>query len=75
MGDPYPADEGETDEVAQVAGPFYFSGTIISDSRTYGTIGAILGILTWLVAIGAVIIIGAVAGVVWAGRPRNGSHA
>ena len=52
---------------------FYFSGTIISDSRTYGTIGAILGILTWLVAIGAVIIIGAVAGVVWAGRPRDGS--
>jgi len=50
---------------------FYFSGTIISDSKTYGTIGAVLGILTWLVAIGAVIIIGAVAGVVWAGRPRN----
>ena len=47
---------------------FYFSGTIISDSKTYGAIGAILGILTWLVAIGAVIIIGAVAGVVWADR-------
>jgi len=47
---------------------FYFSETIISDSKTYGTIGAILGILTWLVAIGAVIILGAVAGVVWADR-------
>ena len=47
---------------------FYFSSTITSDSRTYGTIGAILGILTWFVAIGAVIILGAVAGVVWQDR-------
>src|SRR5215468_3268945 len=44
---------------------FYFSSTIISDSRTYGTIGAVFGILTWLIAVGAVIIIGAVAGVIW----------
>jgi membrane protein len=41
---------------------FYFSETIISDSRTYGTIGAILGIMTWFIAIGAVIILGAVVG-------------
>lgn len=47
---------------------FYFSGTIITDSRTYGTIGAIFGIMTWLIAIGAVIILGAVAGLVWAER-------
>jgi membrane protein len=47
---------------------FYFSGTIISDSKTYGTIGAILGIMTWLVAIAAVIVLGAVAGAVWTGR-------
>ena len=47
---------------------FYFSATIISDSRTYGTIGAVFGILTWLIAIGAVIILGAVAGAVWEGR-------
>jgi membrane protein len=47
---------------------FYFSSTIISDSRTYGTIGAVFGILTWLIAIGAVIILGAVAGVVWDSR-------
>jgi membrane protein len=44
---------------------FYFSSTIISDSKTYGTIGAVLGIVTWLIAVGSVIIIGAVAGVVW----------
>ncbi len=49
---------------------FYFSSTIISDSKTYGTIGAVFGIMTWFVAIGAVIILGAVAGVVWENR-RN----
>jgi membrane protein len=43
---------------------FYFSSTIISDSRTYGTIGAVFGILTWFIAIGAVLILGAVAGAV-----------
>jgi len=47
---------------------FYFSETIISDSKTYGTIGAIFGIMTWFIAIGAVIILGAVAGVVWEDR-------
>ena len=30
---------------------FYFSGTIISDSKTYGTIGAIFGIMTWFTLI------------------------
>jgi membrane protein len=49
---------------------FYFSKTIISDSKTYGTIGAIFGIMTWFIAIGAVIILGVVAGTVWADR-RN----
>jgi membrane protein len=53
----------------------YFSSTIISDSRTYGTIGAVFGILTWLIAIGAVIIIGVVAGVVWDSRSsRSRTH-
>ena len=49
---------------------FYFSETIVSDSKTYGTIGAIFGIMTWFVAIGAVVILGAVADVVWEDR-RN----
>jgi membrane protein len=49
---------------------FYFSDTIISDSKTYGTIGAIFGIMTWFIAIGAVIILGAVAGAAWEDR-RN----
>jgi membrane protein len=47
---------------------FYFSETIISDSKTYGTIGAIFGIMTWFIAIGAVIILGAVATAVWEDR-------
>ncbi|MBO0769758.1 MAG: YihY/virulence factor BrkB family protein [Solirubrobacterales bacterium] len=51
---------------------FYFSATIVSDSKTYGTIGAIFGIMTWFIAIGAVIILGAVAGAVWnERRPRK----
>ena len=44
---------------------FYFSATIISDSKTYGTIGAVFGIMTWLIAIGAVLISVAVTGVAW----------
>jgi len=47
---------------------FYFSDTIISDSKTYGTVGAIFGIMTWFIAIGAVVILGAVAGAVWEDR-------
>jgi membrane protein len=47
---------------------FYFSGTVTSDSQTYGTIGAIFSIMTWFIAIGAVIILGAVAGAVWDDR-------
>ena len=50
---------------------FYFSGTIISDSKTYGTIGAIFSIMTWFIAIGAVIILGAVAGAVWEDRRKQ----
>jgi membrane protein len=48
----------------------YFSSTIISDDRIYGPIGAVFDIVTWLVCIGAVIILGAVAGVVWQERPQ-----
>jgi len=51
---------------------FYFSSTIIHDSETYGSIGAIFGILTWFVAIGAVLVLGAVAGAAW--RDRNASR-
>ena len=43
---------------------FYFSSTVVSDSRLYGTIGVVFTLVTWFIAIGAVITLGAVAGVV-----------
>jgi len=46
----------------------YFSSTIISDDKTYGSIGAVFSLMTWLIAIGAVVILGAVAGPVWQDR-------
>jgi membrane protein len=51
----------------------YFSATIVSDSRTYGAIGAVFSIVTWLIGIGAVIILGAVAGKVWGSRKAETS--
>jgi membrane protein len=52
----------------------YFSSTIISDSRLYGTIGVVFSLLTWFIAIGAVIVLGAVGGATWdqrKGRSRR----
>jgi membrane protein len=43
----------------------YFSDSIVSDDRTYGPIGAIFSIMTWLIAIGAVLLMGAVTGPAW----------
>jgi membrane protein len=43
----------------------YFSPMVISDSRTYGTIGVVFSLLTWFFLIGAVIVLGAVAGAAW----------
>jgi membrane protein len=51
-----------------VGSELYFSTTIIVDSRTFGAIGAVLALLTWLIGIGLVIILGALAGVVWIDR-------
>ena len=53
----------------------YFSAAIISDSRLYGTIGVVFTLLTWFIAIGAVIMLGAVAGTTWDQRKdRSGNH-
>jgi membrane protein len=53
----------------------YFSSTVIADDRTYGAIGAVFSLMTWLTAVGAVIILGAVAGGVWHERsPRRGGE-
>jgi membrane protein len=49
---------------------FYFSSTIISDNRLYGTIGVVFDLMTWFIAVGAVMMLGAVVGAVWENR-RN----
>lgn len=43
----------------------YFSPAIISDSRLYGTIGVVFSLMIWFIAIGAMIVLGAVAGATW----------
>jgi len=43
----------------------YFSSAIISDSRLYGTIGVVFTLPIWFIAIGAVIVLGAVGGATW----------
>jgi membrane protein len=50
---------------------FYFSGSIVSDDQLYGPIGIVFDIVTWFIAVGAVITLGAVAGVVWETRRRR----
>lgn len=47
---------------------FYFSASIVSDDKTYGAIGAVFSLMTWLIGIGAVIMLGAVGGAVWQDR-------
>ena len=46
----------------------YFPGTIVSDSKLYGPIGVIFSLVTWFIAIGAVIALGAVVGASWHAR-------
>jgi membrane protein len=50
----------------------YFSSTIVSDSKTYGTIGVTFTLVTWFIAIGAVITLGAAVGAVWQRRRSRG---
>jgi len=42
-----------------------FSAMVISDEHTYGPIGTIFALLSYLIAIGVVVILGAVAGRAW----------
>ncbi len=61
--------------VLGILSELYFSASIITDTRTFGAIGAVFTILTWLIAIGVVIIVGAAAGAVWRDRPgRSGAR-
>jgi membrane protein len=50
---------------------FYFSSTIVSDSKTYGSIGVTFTLVTWFIAMGAVLTLGAVVGAVWAKRRQR----
>jgi membrane protein len=45
-----------------------FSAMVISDEKKYGPIGIIFALLSYLIAIGVVVILGAVVGVVWQER-------
>jgi membrane protein len=47
---------------------FYFSSTIISDNKLYGTVGVVFDLVTWFIAVGAVLMLGAVVGAVWEDR-------
>lgn len=54
----------------------YFSSAIISEHRLYGTIGVIFVLLTWFIAIGAVLLLGAAVGAVIQARlERTGETA
>jgi membrane protein len=43
----------------------YFSSAIASDSKLYGTIGVVFSLMTWFIAMGAVIVLGGVVGAMW----------
>jgi membrane protein len=46
----------------------YFSSTLVSDSHLYGAIGVVFTLITWFIAMGAVITLGAVVGHTWVTR-------
>jgi membrane protein len=45
-----------------------FSGMVISNDQRYGAIGAVFVFMSLFIAIGAVIILGAVSGLMWQER-------
>ena len=53
----------------------YFSSTITSDSRLYGQVGVVFSLLTWFIAIAAVMVLGALAGDVWQRRRHRADAA
>jgi uncharacterized BrkB/YihY/UPF0761 family membrane protein len=53
----------------------YFSSAVVSDSRLYGTIGVVFSFMVWFIAIGAVIVLGTVAGATWNVRKRRSQAA
>jgi uncharacterized BrkB/YihY/UPF0761 family membrane protein len=55
----------------EVVCSFTFSSTVISGDQKYGPIGVVFALMSWLIAIGVVIILGAVAGLVWRERGQS----
>jgi len=53
----------------------FFSAMVISDDTRYGPIGIIFALLSYLIAIGVVVILGAVAGLVWQERSSGKDQA
>lgn len=51
----------------------YFPSTLISDNRLYGAIGVVFDLVTWFVAMGAVITLGALVGQTYVVR-RESAH-
>jgi len=45
-----------------------FSGMVISNDQKYGPVGVVFALMSFFIAIGVVIILGAVAGIVWQDR-------
>jgi membrane protein len=45
-----------------------FSGMVISDDQKYGPVGVVFALMSFFIAIGEVIILGAVAGIAWQDR-------
>lgn len=55
----------------EVFAALYFSSTIASDSRLYGTVGVVFSLLTWFMAVALVVVLGALIGQMWQERhPR-----
>jgi membrane protein len=53
---------------------FYFSSAIIANNREYGPIGIVFILMTWLLAVGVVLILGPVTGAAWSNaRARRAS--
>jgi membrane protein len=49
----------------------YFSSEVISERRLYGAIGVVFTLATWLLLIGAVMVLGAACGAVWQDRAER----
>jgi membrane protein len=47
---------------------FFLSGMVVSNDKKYGPIGIVFALLSYLIAIGVVVILGAVLGLVWQQR-------